>query len=150
MAIEVVRPAPFLAAVDLLRASGATKPHLARVATWQTALGTTFGFVDEEGRLLAVLGFWPLGGAREEVFLVGLPPSVVGPRLVELHRRARLIIARRMQSGIGRIIGHVRIGHEPGRRLARLVGFRPCDDGAPPGLEAWVRENVDAGAGAVQ
>lgn len=139
MVLTVVRPAPYLETVALMRDHAGLKPGMVDVAIYQVSWAATFGFVDENGVLLAVMGFWPLAVDADEIFLVGRPAAEVGPRMVELARRARLILDRRMQSGIGRIIGHVRIGHEPGNRLARLAGFSLSADGAPPGFQRWMR-----------
>jgi hypothetical protein len=130
--VDVVCPAPFLAARALFR--GADKPGLSAVAALQLARAKTYGFV-VDGDLVAVMGFWPLGDGREEVFLLGRPAGDIGPHMAILARRARLILARRLQSGSRGFVGLVRYGHEPGRRLARITGFARA--GAAGGFEIW-------------
>lgn len=137
MALTVVRPAPFLDTVALVRGLAGLKPHMSALATFQVAGSATWGFVDEGGRLLAVMGLWPLSDGEDEIYLVGRPAAEVGPRLLEMSRRARLILAHRLHSGTRRIVGFVRIGHEPGARLARLAGFRLSREAAPLGLTRW-------------
>lgn len=133
--IEIVTPAPFLEACVLLRSGFFTPPSHARIASFQLAGAETFGLVDGDD-LLVVLGFWRFGADRDEVFLVGRSAREIGPRMVSLARACRLILAHRLHSGSVAITAFVKVGHEPGRRMARLVGFRPVD-GAPHGLEKW-------------
>ncbi len=133
--IEVVHPAPYLDTVALLNGSTAIKPQVHRLACYQVAHTDAVAFVDD-GRTLAVIGFWPLGDGFDEVFLVGRSAEEIGPRLLQLSRLARLTLAARLHSGTEGVIGFVRIGHEPGRRLARLSGF-VLGDGAPSGFERW-------------
>lgn len=146
--IEIVHPAPFLDTVELVRGIAGLKAFHSRLASYQVAGSDSVGFV-EDGRLLAAIGFWPLGDGRDEVYLVGLPREIVGPRLLELSRLARLTIAARLQSGTVALVGFVRIGHEPGERLARLAGFHPVD-GAPSGFTRWELTHGRVGQGDLQ
>lgn len=133
--IEAIHPAPFLELLGMVRSRAPDKPRFAELSCLQVAGSDTVGFL-EDGRLLAAIGFWPLGDGRDEVFLIGLPADVVGPRMISLTSLARLTLAARLHSGTVAIVGHVKIGHLPGERLARLAGFSPCD-GAPSGFSRW-------------
>ncbi|MCW2317467.1 hypothetical protein M2322_003026 [Rhodoblastus acidophilus] len=132
--LEVVTPAPLLEGRGLFR--GADKPRLAATATLQMARAKTYGFL-VGGDLIVVMGFWPLADGREEVFLLGRPACEVGPHMPLLARRARLILARRLQCGVVGFVGLVRIGHAPGSRLARIAGFAKA--GEAGGFELWER-----------
>lgn len=133
--IEVVHPAPFLDLLGMVRSRAPDKPRIAELCCLQVAGSETVGFV-ENGQLIAAVGFWPLGDGRDEVFLIGLPADVIAPRMIALASLARLTLAARLHSGTVAIVGHVKIGHMPGERLARLAGFSPCD-GAPSGFSRW-------------
>jgi len=137
--ISIVHPAPYLDTLALVRAAASFKPAHGRLAQVQVAGSDTVGFVEQPGgRLLAALGFWPLGNGREEVFLVGLPAADVGPHLVALSRLARLTLAARLHSGTVAIIAHVQNGNRAGERLARLAGFSiSAGDGAPSSFQRW-------------
>lgn len=140
--VTIVRPAPFLEARAMLQRYVGLKPQLGAVATLQLAACATYGLNDESGQLLVVMGFWRMEDGREEVFLVGRDAAELAPHLVALSRAARLIIAGRLHHGTVAMVGLVRHGHEPGRRLARLAGFDPSGEGAPPGFERWVRHDA--------
>jgi hypothetical protein len=133
--IELVHPAPFLELLGMLRSRAPNKPRFAELSCLQISGSATVGFV-EDGQLLAAMGFWPLGDGADEVFLIGLPSDVLAPRMLALTNLARLTLAARLHSGTVAIVGHVKIGHVPGERLARLAGFSPCD-GAPSGFSRW-------------
>lgn len=149
--LTVVSPAPFFQTREILQASIGIKPRLGQIAALQLAQCVTVAIVDEAGRVLVVLGFWPTGDGSDEVFLVGREADELVPDLVRLTRLARLIIAARLHSGSMALIGFVRWGHEPGRRLARLAGFEPCPaDGAPPAFERWVATHGKLDSGPVR
>lgn len=134
--VRVISPAPFLESRALLEPLTRMKPFLAGVATYQLARAATYGF-SVDGRLLAVLGFFPLEAGIEEAFLVGREPSEVVAHLVPMARATRLILAGRLHSGVRSIVAHVACGHEPGQRLARLCGFGLSPRAAPGPCEVW-------------
>lgn len=139
--IAVVAPAPFMAARALYAARAPAKAA-ARAAHGDLAMAhltqaETFGFVDESGLLLAVLGFWPLADGWEEAFTIAQPPAVVAPRLREILRAGRLIIAARLHSGVAGMRAMVGHGASPGARMARLAGFVLSPAAAPNGSAIW-------------
>lgn len=135
--IEIVEPAPFLETRALFTAGPIVKPGFGAMAT-RHAAARTVGFL-ADGRLLATIGFWPLGEGAEEVFVVAAPRAQTAPHLVALVRAARLTLAARRQDGVGRFVAYVLRGHEPGRRLARLAGFRLITCEAAAAFERWER-----------
>ena len=112
----------------LVAASLSHKPAdwVGRVATVQALGGTSFGFLDEEGRLAAALMFWPLGGGLEELAMacaVRPHPERYLPSAVAL---TRLSLADRFDTGVRVIQARVLAGNRSGHRLARLAGFVPA------------------------
>lgn len=139
--IAVVSPAPMLAARALYAARAPAKPgpraaHGA-LAMAHLAQADTYGFVDEAGALLAVVGFWPLSDGWNEVFTVSAGASRVGPRLGEIMRAGRLIVAARLHSGVVGMRAMVGHGTSPGARMAQLAGFRLSPAAAPHGFAIW-------------
>lgn len=135
--ITIVAPAPFLETRALFTAGPIVKPGFGAMAT-RHAAAQTVGLV-HDGRLLGTIGFWPLGEGAEEVFVVAAPRAQTAPHLVALVRAARLTLAARRQDGVVRLVAYVAFAHEPGRRLARLAGFRPFPREAAAAFERWER-----------
>lgn len=142
--IEVVYPAPLLELLGMIRELVPAKPQFTRLAMVQAGRSDAVGFV-ADGRMLAAIGFWPIGDGVDELYLVSRPAPEVAPHLVALVRLGRLTLTARLHSGTVAIVGFVKIGHQPGERLARLVGFRPVDDGAPSGFSRWELRDVRLG-----
>ena len=135
--IAIVEPAPFLETRALFTAGPIVKPGFGAQAT-RHAAARTVGLC-HDGRLLATIGFWPLGEGAEEVFVVAAPRAQTAPHLVALVRAARLTLAARRQDGVVRLVAHVAARHEPGRRLARLAGFGESSCEAAAAFERWER-----------
>lgn len=139
--IAVERPAPFMAARALYAARAPAKPEASAahgaLAMRHLTEAVSYGFSDESGRLLAVLGFWPLADGREEVFTVAAPAAAVAPRLREIIRAGRLIIHGRLHSGVVGMTALVGGDHSPGARMARLAGFLLSPAAAPTGCAIW-------------
>ncbi len=134
--IEIQSPAPFWDGRELYQTAVGLKPFLAEAATLQLARAATTGF-SIDGRLMALIGFWPVAPGHEECFLAGRPAVEVAPFLVRLSRAARLTVGERAQHGVGLVTARVRIGHEPGERLARLAGFSRAGQDAT--VSIWER-----------
>lgn len=134
--LTILHPAPLIETRLLADRLVGLKAPLGQALAYQLAEADVWGFA-VGGRLLAVMGFFPIGTGAE-VFLIGAPAPVVAPHMVRLARAARLILLDKLHSGTVPLVGLVRLGHEPGRRLARLAGFAP-GDGAPSGFERWER-----------
>lgn len=93
-------------------------------------------------RALVVLGFWKLDPERQGEKLFELW-FVVDPDAwrwaVPMVRLVRLTLQRLAESEPVRIRAHVREGHGPGQRLARLIGMR--DAGRTANFEIWEWSN---------
>jgi hypothetical protein len=93
-------------------------------------------------RLVAAALFYPAppqspGEDRRELVFACLPETA--RHLPTLIHTARLTLARLAHVEGLRIVARVRVGHEPGRRLARLIGFSHAATAA--GFEAWEWSN---------
>ena len=86
---------------------------------------------DAGGELLAVAYLWPADDGWRE-FCLAIRP-LARPHIRALVRLAQLRLEAIAHTGL-RVRTHVRPGHAPGERMARLVGFVP--DRAAPGW--WV------------
>lgn len=126
-------PAAPLAALAFLRAGAALMNGAARKSALQVFGSATVGYRDDD-KTIAVLGLYPAGD-HVEAWLVG-DPDGARPHLLAIARHARLTLAVAREHQSAPIRAHVRWGHEPGRRLARLVGFASAADDAAP-FERW-------------
>jgi hypothetical protein len=134
--IEIVQPVPLDQAMRLVFPLGRAPRNLFRAMTMQLA-GEAYGFM-KDGRLIMVFGLVPLQPEREgerlfEFWLLIGPEAV--PHLWSLVKLARLTWRRVAQDQPVTLRALVRVGHEPGRRLARLVHMQPV--GEADGLEIW-------------
>ncbi|GGE79164.1 hypothetical protein H1W37_19440 [Stappia taiwanensis] len=87
--------------------------------------------IHDDDALLAVAYLWPLGDGWTEFCLAIRPDART--RMRALIRLAQLRLQAIAQTGM-RVKTHVRPGHLPGERMARLTGFVP--DPETPGC--WV------------
>jgi len=95
------------------------------------------GWSDETGRLVAVLGLYPLA-AGAECWLAG-DAARARPHLLQIARQARLTLAAAAQDGVVPIVAHVRAGWLPGARLAAMTGFAaPASLGAAEPVATFV------------
>lgn len=126
--LRVVTPAP-LEAVLATFAGGrgwAPRRHL-QAALWQHAKGQS-GALYRGDQALAVMGLIPLPDEPDRAVLelwFSCRPEFAGAAREGL-RRARLTLRSIVDSGPVVVRAYVRRGHEPGRRMARLVGMRPA------------------------
>jgi len=146
--LTAISPADYLETLRLVRASSAFMRGSAPKAALQVFASLTIGYVDARERQVAVLGLYPAGGGLE-CWLHG-DPDLARPHLLAIARHARLTLAALADSHPAPIHAHVHRDHEPGRRLARLVGFNLLspDDAAP--LQRWEWRHGSAGAVAVR
>ncbi|MAA97413.1 MAG: hypothetical protein CMN87_18240 [Stappia sp.] len=86
------------------------------------------------GDLLAVAYLWPTAPGWREFCLTIRPAA--RPHMRALVRLAQLRLDAVAQTGL-RVKAHVRPGHAPGERMARMVGFVP--DRSAPGwwIHVW-------------
>lgn len=96
-------------------------PALFKGLVVQMERSPTVALRDHDGRAVAVAGLYPMGGHGE--LFVEIADHVRGGPEAMAVTRALLALMRRLPRGV-RIVAAVRAGHEPGRRLARLAGFR--------------------------
>lgn len=88
--------------------------------------------IHDGDELLAIGYLWPISEGEHEFCLSIRPPAKRHMRA--LIRLAQLTFAQITQTG-GVVATHVRVGHLPGERMARLTGFTP--DPLKPGR--WVQ-----------
>lgn len=135
--IQIVSPAPFWEARALALAGLPHKPQLRQAIVLQLSRAVTFGLV-HEGRLLVVIGYWPVAEDAAEVFLFFAPKADVAPHLTALARAAHLTLLARAQDGVACFRALVRSGYRPGERMARLAGFSPVGPSdEAPGFTVW-------------
>lgn len=134
MGLSLIRDVPVLEARALARPG--LKPIGGQAVTLQLFGAALYGIVDEAGRLLVVIGYWPHGEGHEEVFLYSRPADELGPLIVQILRLGRLTLKERFDCGAVVITGFVAHGNVAGHRLARLVGMVGVA-GAPSGYQRW-------------
>jgi hypothetical protein len=141
--LRVVTDAPLHELVDLWAAAGATKPLEIRAAMLQAARSESLCFYAGE-RLIAAALFYPVppaaaGDDPRELAFACLPEAA--RHLPTLIHTARLTLTRFAQIDGLRLLARVRVGHEPGRRLTRLIGFIHTDTAG--GFERWEWSHVE-------
>lgn len=136
MPVDLVAPAPALELVALFGETMPLKPDVVRIVMLQSGRAATVGY-RIGGRMVAALGFWPLGGGCEEVFFVATPGAGRGPQAVALARAARLTLRARRDHGVVRLVAFVGVANRSGERLARLSGFFRAPGDAPAGFTRW-------------
>jgi hypothetical protein len=141
MAVDVRIPVPLDELIVLLAPARALKPGygslLSRAAILQGARSETIGFY-LDGRLIAAITLYPLDPERpredlREASFACLPEA--SAHMTGVIRHARLIRLRLAEHADVRIRATVLKGHEPGRRIARLIGLRPA--GETGAFELW-------------
>lgn len=136
-ALRIQSPAPLFQARALFQGAVNLKPVLQQVATLQLTRATTFAiYAPNDGLLLLVAGFFPLGDHVEEVFFAFAAPDLVRPHIVAVARAAHLTLAARRHCGVVAFIALVAVGHEPGARMAAMAGFSRIGLG-PHGFDVW-------------
>ncbi|KIZ47387.1 MULTISPECIES: hypothetical protein [Rhodopseudomonas] len=124
--IRAVTPCPFVDVVDLYQAATPMKPRSTAAVLLQAARSESIGWYAGD-RLIAAALFYPIDPERpgedlRELVFVCLPD--LARHLTAFIRTARLTRSRLGQDASIRIRAHVRSGHLPGARLARLCGLR--------------------------
>lgn len=130
--MDLIRPAPFTDVMALFGELVRLKPALRSTTALQALASETVAILDH-GQMVAVVGLLPLGEGAHEVWFAARP----GFRRVLLPfvRQTRSTLAAAAQHGPVLVRALVRRDHEPGRRLARLTGFRPA--GVEGDFELW-------------
>lgn len=126
MPLRAVAPAPLPDVLALYQATAPMKPVTASAAILQAARSDTVGWYDGN-RMIAVALFYPLDPERPGERLVELAFACLpdlADHLATFIRAARLTRAQIGQDASNRIRAHVRKGHRPGARLARLCGMK--------------------------
>lgn len=123
--------------LDLWADTGVGKLTPIRAAILQAARAEAIGYA-VDGRLIAAALLYPLppqspGDDPRELAFACLP--ALRGHLPALIRSGRLTLLRLAEIKGLRLVARVRVGHEPGRRLARLLGMA-CT-GADAGFEQW-------------
>jgi hypothetical protein len=131
MTLRLVRPAPLLPLVEMLAGddmpAGLTPQLVARA---QSAMGRTFGYVDDAGACVACIGLIETGPGELEAWFACLPG--LANHLLAFVRLAQLTLEHARHDAT--VTTRVSPGWKPGEKLARLTGFRPGD---APGLWTW-------------
>jgi hypothetical protein len=125
MTLRAVSPAPLPDVLALYQATAPMKPVTASAAILQAARSDTIGWFAGDQMIAAAL-FYPLDPERpgedlRELAFVCLP--ALSGHLPAFIRSARLTRARLGEDALVRIRAHVRLGHLPGQKLARLCGM---------------------------
>lgn len=96
-----------------------------RLTLLQLTGGESTAFVDERGRVIAVLGFyhWPEqnGETIFDIWFINRPEA--SRAMLALTRLSRLTLNRLRQTEGVRLRAFVRPGNRAGQRLARIVGL---------------------------
>ena len=115
---------------ELLRRRGELTLSRARYRALvsQTVLGEAYAVyesVEPEG-LLAIAGILPLEPDAGEIWF-GVRAGGLGSHLLPVVRLARAVISKRVPDYPSGLFCLVKFGHEPGERLAALIGCVPQD-----------------------
>lgn len=139
--ISVSSPATLHELSALAYPAGIGMPSHFRAMVLQLVVSDTVA-IRHGDRVLVVLGFWKLEPEREAETLFELW-FVVDPEAwrwaVPMVRLVRLTLQRLAETQAVRIRAHVREGHRPGQRLARLVGMKAA--GSMAHFEIWEWSN---------
>lgn len=136
--LRLESPAPLAALTALAFPGGYASARLLQAVVLQAAGGESAALVDGEGRPVAAFGLFRWGAegdGRLNVEMWLMVGRAAIPHLTTLRRFCRLALQRLSQDQPVTVWAAVREGHEPGRRLARLVGMRLS--AAADGLERW-------------
>jgi hypothetical protein len=130
MPLHAIEDPPLDDVLQLYADTAGLKPQLRtvamRVALLQSARSESLGYVDENGNLIAAVMLYPLDperlgeDLRELVFCCRPEAS---RHICAIVRHARLIASRLADTPHLRIRATVKAGHQPGQRLARLIGM---------------------------
>lgn len=129
---RIVVQAPLPDVMQLYSRNGLTKPLEFKAALLQAARGESVGIYAGDQIVAAVI-LYPVAPGEYEAAFACLPAAV--HHLVPIFHAARSIRARLAETGRFTVRAHVRAGHEPGRRLARLC--RMTLIGSDDGYEIW-------------
>lgn len=137
MSLRAVTPAPIGDVVTVYTATAPMKPVNVAAMILQHARSTSIAYYADDD-LLAVAMFYPLDPERPdedlaELTLACLP--ALAHHMIPFIRLARLTRARLANDGHVRIRAHIRTGHRPGARLARLCGMVPV--GVSGSFQRW-------------
>lgn len=137
--LTVETPPPLADVVALFTGGGAVRAIDTKIAIMHWWKSETYGFRDRHGEIVAVIGYCPVrcddGGRAVEMWFA-CRPSIV-PLLVAIARVVRLTLTRLVETNGTMVLARVALGHEPGQRLARLIGLKRGD--VHEGFELWVR-----------
>lgn len=144
MTFRTITDPPLPAILDLWAASGAMKPIEARAAMLQAARSEAIGYY-AGADLIATALLYPLppqspGDEPRELAFACVPE--IRNHLPALIHSGRLTLARLAHIDGLRLLARVRVGHEPGRRLARLIGMAHA--ATERGFELWEWRADDA------
>lgn len=125
MTIRAVSPAPLPDVLALYQATAPMKPVMASAAILQAARSDTIGWFAGD-RMIACALLYPLdpdgsGIDRRELLFACRPEA--SRHLVSIIHAARLTRSRLNDTAAVSLVARVRLGHQPGRRLAALCGL---------------------------
>lgn len=129
VAVEIRSPAGF---DDCLKAGRSTR-FMRQAALMMRFRSRTWSF-HADGKLLAVAYLWPHENGSAEFCLAAMPEARA--HMMSLCRYAQLTLQEIAQTGTV-VFCHVRPGHRPGERMARLTGFSPDPETAGKWVHVW-------------
>lgn len=128
-------PVSLVDVMETLAPDGVTIQFLWAAVRFQLSRGAAFAIRGEDGRALAIGGFWPADTYREAWAIIA---PRAAPRIGEIVRAARLTLASLPEDDPRPVIA---IARSPaGERLARLLGFRQAS-----ARGTWVWSGNDGG-----